>query len=55
MSWTRHVVRVSEKGNAYGINLKKEHILRPRRRREDNIKMDLKERVWEVMYWIRVP
>jgi hypothetical protein len=55
MSWASHVVRVSEKGNTYGVKLKKENVLRPRCRWEDNIKMDLKERIWEVMYWIPVP
>jgi hypothetical protein len=43
MSWARYVVHVSQKRNTYGINLKKENILRLRRKWEDNIKMDLKK------------
>jgi hypothetical protein len=45
MRWARHVARMGEKRNAYRILVGKPERKRPlgRRRRGDNIKMDLKE------------
>jgi hypothetical protein len=47
MRWAGHVARMWEKGNAHRILVGKldgnKPLGRPRRRREDNIKMDLRE------------
>jgi hypothetical protein len=47
MKWAGHVARMGEKGNAYRILVEKPEGKRPlgipRRRWEDNIKMDLGE------------
>jgi hypothetical protein len=54
--WEGHVTRMGEKGNAYRILVGKlegkRPLGRPRRRWEDNIKMDLREIGWGGMYWI---
>jgi hypothetical protein len=51
MRWAGHVARMREKRNAYWIlvgKLKgKRPLGRPRRRWEDNIKMDLREIGWD--------
>jgi hypothetical protein len=53
--WAGHVARVGEK-NAYRILVGKSEgkrpLRRPKRRREDNIKTDLKEIGWVGMDWI---
>jgi hypothetical protein len=41
MRWIRHVARMGEKRNAYRISEGKIPLGRPRRRWEDNIRMDL--------------
>jgi hypothetical protein len=50
MSWTWHAAHMGEQGNAYRIFVRKlkgkEPLGRPRSRREDNIKIDLKEISW---------
>jgi hypothetical protein len=50
MRWAEHVARRGEKRNAYRILVgepeKKRPLGRPRRRWEDNIKMDLREIEW---------
>jgi hypothetical protein len=43
MRWARHVARVGEKRNAYGLLVGKRPLGRPRRRWVDNIRMDLGE------------
>jgi hypothetical protein len=43
---------MGEKRNAYGKSIRKEQLGRPRRRWEDNIKMDLREIGWDDMDWI---
>jgi hypothetical protein len=53
-----HVARVGEKRNAYGILMGepegKKPLGIPRRRYEDNIRMDLREIGWGGMDWIDV-
>jgi hypothetical protein len=50
MRWAGHVAWIGEKRNAYRILVRKPEgkrpLGRPRRRWEDNIKMDLREIVW---------
>jgi hypothetical protein len=55
MKWTGHVARMGEKRNAYRLVGKpegKRPLGRPRRRRVDNIRMDLGEVVWGDVDWI---
>jgi hypothetical protein len=56
MRWAGHVVRLEAKKNAYRILVGKPESKRPlgrlRRRRVDNIKMDLREIGWVDMDWI---
>jgi hypothetical protein len=56
MRWARHVERMVEKRNAYRILVGKPEgkrpVGRPRRRCEDNIKMDLRETGLSGMDWI---
>lgn len=52
----RHVARNGGKINAFRVFVGKtvRYNGRSRRRWEDTIKMDLKERVWEVLDWINL-
>jgi hypothetical protein len=56
MRWAGHVARMGETRNAYSILVGKPEgkspLGRPRRRWEDNIRMDLREMGWGGMYWI---
>jgi hypothetical protein len=56
MRWAGHVVRTGEKRNAYRILVGKPEgripLGRPRRGREDNIRMDFREIRWGGMDWI---
>jgi hypothetical protein len=56
MRWSGYVARRGEKRNAYRILVGKPEgkrpLGRPRRRRVDNIKMDLTEIEWAGMDWI---
>jgi hypothetical protein len=56
MKWAGHVARLGEKRNAYWILVGKQEGKRPlggpRRRCEDNIRMDLREIGWGGMDWI---
>jgi hypothetical protein len=56
MGWAGHVAGMEEKKNAYRILVGKPErnrsLGRPRRRWEDNIRMDLREIGWGGMYWI---
>jgi hypothetical protein len=56
MRWTGHVARMGEKRNAYRILVGKPKgkrpLGRPRHRRVDNIKIDLREIGWDGMDWI---
>jgi hypothetical protein len=56
MRWAGHVARMGEKNNAYRILVGtpegKRPLRRPRRRWEDNIRMDLREIGWGGMDWI---
>jgi hypothetical protein len=58
MRWARHVARVGEKRNAYRVLVGKPEgkrsLRRPRRRWENNIKMELREIVWGGMDWIHL-
>jgi hypothetical protein len=54
MRWTWHVARMEEKRNAYRILVGKRPLGRPRHRRMDNIKMDLREMGWGGMDWINL-
>jgi hypothetical protein len=59
MRWARHVARMGEKRNAYGIFVGKLDgkilLRRPRRRWVDNIKMDFRKTVWDGRDWIELP
>jgi hypothetical protein len=54
--YTGHVARMGEKSNAYMVLVGKPEIKiligRPKRRWEDNIKMDLRDTGWGGMDWI---
>jgi hypothetical protein len=56
MRWAGHVARTGAKSNAYMILLGKPEgkrpLGRPRRRWEDNIKMDIRDIEWGGMDWI---
>jgi hypothetical protein len=56
MRWARHVARLREKRNECRILVGKTEFKRPlgrpRRRRVNNIKMDLREIGWDGMDWI---
>jgi hypothetical protein len=52
MRWEGHVARMGEKRNAYSLLVGKPEGKRPRRRRVDNIKMDLLEVGWGGVHWI---
>jgi hypothetical protein len=56
MKWEGHVARMGEKMNAYRMLVGKPEgkrpLGRPRRRNEDNIRMDLREIGWGGMDWI---
>jgi hypothetical protein len=56
MRWAGHVARIVEGRGAYRILVGRPEgrrpLGRPRRRWEDNIKMDLQEVVWGAMDWI---
>jgi hypothetical protein len=56
MRWTGHVARMGERRNAYRIFVgkpeEKGQLGRPRRRWEDNIRMDLRKIRWGGMDWI---
>jgi hypothetical protein len=58
MRWAGHVARTAETRNAYRILVGKPEgkrpLGRPRRRRADNIKMDLREKEWDGMDWIEL-
>jgi hypothetical protein len=49
MGWTRNEYKIS-----VGNPERKSPLGRPRRRREDNIRMDLKEVVWEDVEWMHL-
>jgi hypothetical protein len=55
MRWARHVAPMEEKRNAYRILVGKLEGKRPlgihRRRREDNIRMDVRDIGWDCMDW----
>jgi hypothetical protein len=54
--WAEHVARMEEKMNAYGILVGKPEGKRPLGRKicrwVGNIKIDLKEKGWDGMYWL---
>jgi hypothetical protein len=56
MRWAGHVARIGGRGMAYRIMVGKLEgkipLGIPRRRRVDNIKMDVREIGWDVMDWI---
>jgi hypothetical protein len=58
MRWAGHVARMGEKRGAHRILVGRPEgrrpLGRPRRRREDNIKMDLQEAGWVGMNWIEL-
>jgi len=53
IKWVRHTARMVEMKNTYEILVGKPEgkrpLRRPRKRREDNIKMDLTETGWEIV------
>jgi hypothetical protein len=58
MTWAGHVARMGEKRGAYRILVERpegrQPLGRPRRRWEDNIKMDLREVGWVGVNWIEL-
>jgi len=58
MRWEGHVARMGDMRNSYEISVAKPEgkssLEGPRRRWEDNIRLDLRERGWEVVDWIRL-
>jgi hypothetical protein len=56
--WTGHVARIGEEGDLYRVLVGKPEgkrpPRRPRRRWEDNIKMDIQEVGYESMDWIEL-
>jgi hypothetical protein len=58
LRWAGHVARMGEERGAYRILLGRPEgrrpLGRPRRRWEDNIKMDIREVGWEDMNWIEL-
>jgi hypothetical protein len=58
MKWAGHVVRMGEERNVYtalmGKPERKRPLGRPRRRRENGIRMDLREIDWGSMDWIQM-
>jgi hypothetical protein len=56
MGWAEHVARMGEMKNAYNISVGKPEgkrlFARPRRRWEDNIRMDITEIEWECVDWM---
>ena len=61
MRWTGHVARMEERRGVYRVLVGKPEgkrlLGRPRRRWEDNIKMDLQEvgcGVWTGLIWLRI-
>jgi hypothetical protein len=56
MRWVGHVARMGEKRNAFRLLVRKPEgkrpLARPRRRWEDNIRMDLGEVGWSDVDWI---
>jgi hypothetical protein len=55
MRWAGHVARIGEQRSAYRILVgkteRKRPLRRPRRRRDDNIKINLRETEWCDMDW----
>jgi hypothetical protein len=58
MKWTGHRAHMEELRNAYRLLVRKPEMKRllgrPRHRWEVNIRMDIKEIVWEVVDWIHL-
>jgi hypothetical protein len=58
MRWAGHVARMREMRNAYCIFVRKlerkRQLRRPRRKCEDNIKKELREIRWDVVYWMHL-
>jgi hypothetical protein len=58
MRWAEHVTRIGAKRNANRVLVEIPQRNRPfgrtRRRWEDNIEVNLKEKAWERMDWIQV-
>jgi hypothetical protein len=54
LRWAGHVARMGERRGAYRALVGKPEGRRPRRRWEDNIKMDLREVGWGGMDWINL-
>jgi hypothetical protein len=52
MRWAGHIAQMEAKMNAYRILVRNPEGRRPRRRWEDNIKIDLGEMGWRGMDWI---
>jgi len=58
MRWAEHVTRIGSNRNAYRVLVEKTQrnkpLGRPRRRWEENIEVNLKEKAWERVDWIHV-
>ena len=58
MTWARHVASAKERRRVYRVLVGKPEgkrtLGRPRRRREDNIKMDLREMICGGVDWIEL-
>jgi len=58
MRWVRYVARMGERRNTYNIVDGKRELKRPlgrpRRRWEDNIRMDIREVWWDCLDWMHL-
>jgi hypothetical protein len=58
MRWAGHVARMGEERNVYRVLMGRPEVKRPlerqRRRREDGIRMDLRETGWGSVDWIQL-
>jgi len=58
IKWAEHIARMGEMRNVYNILVGKpegkRQLGRPRRRCEDNIRMNLREKAWEGVHWIHL-
>jgi hypothetical protein len=53
----RHIARIGEMRNAHGIfvgPVGNRTLVRPRRRWEENIRLDLRKMGWEIANWIHL-
>jgi hypothetical protein len=54
MIWSGHAARIGKVRNVFNIFVQKRSLGGPRRRWEDNTRMDLREVGWEGAHWIHL-